>query len=36
MPRRGRKPRAPDMTDHDLGIRQQRGKLRRIAIIVED
>ena len=34
--RRGREPRAPDMTDHDLRIRQQRGKLFYIALIVED
>jgi hypothetical protein len=34
--RRRRKPRAPDMTDYDLGIRQQRGKLGRVALIVED
>jgi len=34
--RRGRKRGPPDVTDHDLGIRQQWGKLRRIALIVED
>ena len=34
--RRGREPRPPDMTDHDLRIGQQRGKLRRIALIIED
>src|ERR1700730_6957506 len=32
----GGHPRAPDMTDHDLRIRQQRGKLRRIVLVVED
>ena len=34
--RRGRKPGAPDMTDDNLGIRQQWGKVRRIALIIED
>ena len=34
--RRGREARAPDMADHNLRIRQQRGKLRRVALIVED
>ena len=33
---RRRKPGAPDMTDDDFGICQQRGKMRRVAFIVED
>src|SRR5205807_10383405 len=34
--RRGRKRRPPDMPDDDLRFRQQRGKMLRIALIIED
>src|SRR5215831_16041184 len=34
--RRRRKRGPPDMTDHDLRLRQQRGELCRIALIIED
>jgi hypothetical protein len=34
--RRRRKSGAPDMPDHDLGFRQQRGEMSRIALIIED
>src|SRR5260370_40429767 len=34
--RRGREPRPPNMTNDDLRTRQQRGKMRRIGLIVED
>ena len=34
--RRSRKPGAPDMPDHDFRIRQQRGKMGHMALIVED
>src|SRR5258708_24253864 len=34
--RRGRDPRPPNMTNNDLRTRQQRGKMGRIGLIVED
>src|SRR5205085_2024136 len=34
--RRWREPRTPDMADHDLGVREQWGKLRRIGLVIED